>query len=115
MAGSRGAQASAPYISEKRLLAAVRELARVSGWLCYHTHDSRRSEAGFPDLVLARGGRVVFAELKSERGRLRPEQRVWLDALAEAEHEVHLWRPADWENGKIASVLGGLTNRKSVA
>ncbi len=39
---------------EKPFQAQVVELARLSGWLTYHTHDSRRSQSGFPDLVLVR-------------------------------------------------------------
>lgn len=58
--------------------------ARAAGWLAYHTHDSRRSEPGFPDAVFVRDGRIVFAELKAARGRVTPEQRAWLEALGKA-------------------------------
>jgi hypothetical protein len=36
-------------ISEKDFQETVLTLARLRGWKCYHTHDSRRSEAGFPE------------------------------------------------------------------
>ena len=36
--------------TEKGFQAAVVELARLRGWLVYHTYDSRRSAKGFPDL-----------------------------------------------------------------
>lgn len=84
---------------ERGFLSAVLQLARSSGWRAYHTHDSRRSEPGFPDVVLARSGRIVFAELKTPRGRVTPEQRGWLDVLRKAEGpavSVFLWTPADW-------------------
>jgi hypothetical protein len=81
--------------SEAELLALVREAAGRFGWRSYHTHDSRRSEAGFPDLVLARGGELIFAELKSERGRVSETQRAWLADLEAAGCEVHVWRPSD--------------------
>jgi len=85
------------WISEKEFQAQVLDLAKLSGWFCYHTHDSRRSAPGFPDLVLARPPRLVFAELKSEEGRLRPEQGGWLAALGRCEAvEARLWRPSDW-------------------
>lgn len=92
-------------MSEAELLAAVRQLARLSGWLTYHTHDSRRSEAGFPDLTLVniRQGRIIFAELKTAAGRTTPQQDEWLAALAAAGCETALWRPADLPN--IARIL----------
>ena len=85
-------------VSEKAFMSAVVDLARLTGWLCYHTFDSRRSEAGFPDLVLARGGRLVFVELKTEQGRVTDAQSEWLEALALCPGvEVHVWRPGDWD------------------
>jgi hypothetical protein len=68
--------------------------ARSLGWMVYYTHDSRRSPAGFPDLTLVRE-RIVFAELKVEGGRVRPEQFEWTEALLDAGAEVYLWRPCD--------------------
>jgi hypothetical protein len=88
--------------SEKEFLAGVRGLARLCRWREYHTHDSRRSAPGFPDLVLVRE-RVVFAELKSEAGKLTPEQVAWANALAAAGAEVHVWRPRNWD--EIIKVL----------
>jgi hypothetical protein len=66
------------------------------GWRAYHTFFSGLSGPGFPDLVLVRE-RVVFAELKAERGRVSPSQQEWLDALRAAGAEVYLWRPRDWD------------------
>jgi hypothetical protein len=68
-------------------------LAAAKGWAAYFTYDSRRSPPGFPDLVLARD-RVIFAELKTLRGRVRPEQLEWLERLRGAGAETYLWRPA---------------------
>jgi hypothetical protein len=89
--------------SERDFQTGVLELARLLGWRSYHTHDSRRSAAGFPHLVLVRGERLVFAELKSETGAPSADQRAWLDALAETPAESYLWRPADWP--EVAEVL----------
>jgi hypothetical protein len=68
---------------EEELLANVVERARQGGWLHYHVRDSRRSLAGFPDLVLvhAEQHRLAFVELKTERGCLSPPQGDWLLAL----------------------------------
>ena len=93
-------------MTEKQLQTVIIQLAELLGWLVYHTHDSRRSQAGFPDLVLVRGNRIIFAELKSEKGRTRPEQVKWLTALAGATPEVYTWRPAQWHDGTIERCLG---------
>lgn len=70
--------------------------------MVYHTHDSRKSRVGFPDLTLVRGSRLIFAELKgdTEYGRRGPTlgQRQWLAALEAVPNvEVHLWRPQDFD------------------
>ena len=80
---------------------AVMQLAKLSGWLCHHVHDSRYEEwgadNGFPDLVLVRGKRVLWRELKTDAGEPTPEQRSWLSALVTAGQDASLWRPADWD------------------
>jgi hypothetical protein len=85
----------------------VEGVAHVGGWLWFHAPDnmprvSRRGtsyvqaiRAGFPDLVLVKGRRSLCVELKTETGRVAPEQLRWLDALATAGHDVALWRPRD--------------------
>jgi 5-methylcytosine-specific restriction endonuclease McrA len=91
-------------LTEAEFQRQVVELAQLTGWWVYHTHDSRQSNAGFPDLVLIRHGRVVFAELKSRRGKVRPEQQHVLDLLGTvAAVETFLWRPADWD--QVEAVL----------
>lgn len=50
---------------------------------------------GFPDLVLVRE-RIIFAVVKAEKGRVRPDQKVWLDMLRAAGAQVHVWKPSDW-------------------
>ena len=93
-------------ITEAQLQAAVVELARFFGWRHYHAFDSRRSARGWPDLVLCRPPRLVFVELKSAGGRLTPEQRDWLAALAGVPGiEAGVWRPADWTDGRIEAAL----------
>ena len=79
------------------------EVAMLRGWRWYHTHDSRRSPAGFPDLVLCRD-RLVYAELKREGERLRADQVMWLDAIARAGCEAYVWTLADLD--EVANVLG---------
>lgn len=88
---------------EKELQAAVVALARLCGWrLIYHTHDSRRSAAGFPDLVMLRPPEPpLFVEVKSGNGKLRPEQQEWLTALQASGCRAVVWRPVDWTSGRI--------------
>lgn len=94
------------YATEAQFQDAVADLARLLGWKVAHFRNARTSSGGhhtpvsydgrgFPDLVLVRD-RVVFAELKSERGRLRDQQLEWIDDLADAGVEAYCWRPSDW-------------------
>lgn len=107
-------------LSEKQWQGLVIQAAVRGGWEAYHTHDSRRSQAGFPDLVLVKEGRVIFAELKTETGKLSPAQERWLKKLSTVENvcqrllkrlcelmgvaatkksypvQVYVWRPSDW-------------------
>lgn len=82
--------------SEKEFLAQVVALARLRGWFTYHTHDSRRSTAGFPDLILCRRERIIAAELKVGNRQPTPEQEAWLVALWIAGVQAEVWRPSAW-------------------
>ena len=79
----------------------VIELARVHGWMSYHTLDSRGSSQGFADLALAwpsgRERRLLCRELKTEHGRVSPDQEWWMHALKAGGADVGVWRPSDWE------------------
>ena len=80
---------------EKAFQAEVVKLAKSLGWKKYHTYDSRKSDAGFPDLVLVRE-RVIYAECKTDDGELTADQLNWRDWLLAAKQEWHCWRPRDW-------------------
>jgi len=83
-------------VTEKQLQSDIIRIAKRCGWKVYHTHDSRRSEFGFPDLTMVRRGRLIFAELKRELGKPTPEQSEWLEALSMVlGAEVYIWRPQD--------------------
>lgn len=64
---------------------------------------------GFPDLVIAGPGGVLFAELKSQTGQLTGEQEQWRDRLEEAGAQWRLWRPLDWMEGRVQDGLRALT------
>ncbi len=84
-------------LSEKDFMAQVAREAKRLGWRVYHTHDSRKSERGFPDLCMVRGQVLVFMELKSEGGRPTADQLSWMEDLSQVEKcGVHLFYPRDW-------------------
>jgi hypothetical protein len=116
--------------SEAQFQQQVEQLAKHYGWRAYHAPDNRpgrngkvqRVTAGFLDLVLVRPPELIFAELKTDKGRLRPEQADWIKelqaistAVADAVHraeigghgpiaagepavDVYIWRPADFDD-----------------
>ena len=86
-------------VLEKAFQQRIMDVAKALKWLCFHVFDSRRSPPGFPDCVFVRGERLVFAELKSEKGKVTPEQQQWLDALAGVPGVVvKVWRPKDLQD-----------------
>lgn len=86
------------HITEAQFQRQIIELAHLLGYCTYHTYDSRRSEPGFPDLVLVHPmGDLLIAELKTDKGRVSPAQTLWIALLRGAGAEVHVWRPRDWE------------------
>lgn len=89
------------FITEKAFMQQIITLAKLRGFMVYHTHDSRKSTPGFPDLVLAKQGKIIFAELKTEKGRTSKHQQEWANALThhgprKPTHTYHEWRPSDW-------------------
>ena len=87
---SESKHSAAVPIYEKGFQDTIIATAAALGWdHIYHTHDSRRSQEGFPDLVLLRtkGGvtELMLLEVKgnppSGRGKLSRAQADWLTAL----------------------------------
>jgi hypothetical protein len=105
-----------PPMTEKQLQAAVVELAGWCGYLVYHPWLSIRSAGGFPDLTLVRRidhgpPRLIFVELKSERGLVSARQKQWAAALLAAGAEVYTWKPVHWLDGTIERILSGPGSR----
>ena len=91
-------------LTEKQFEAQVKDLAKMFGWRYYHPFLSKWSERGWPDVVLLRDGRLILAELKSEKGKLTEHQARWLWALRKVPGiRVYVWRPRHIE--KIAEIL----------
>jgi hypothetical protein len=96
--GSR--ESGGTWETEKAFQARIVRLARLRGWLCYHTWNAKGSEPGFPDLVLVRPGRLIFAELKTVRAKTTMAQQRWLSLLAHSVDgvETYCWRPQHWDD-----------------
>jgi hypothetical protein len=116
--------------TEAELLDNIIDLATRTRWAVHHDRPARRAgtgwataiqgHAGFPDLVLARAGLVLFRELKGydkngRIGRLSSEQRDWARQLNPDWPNVRdfgdvgtlplragllfdVWTPDDWES-----------------
>jgi hypothetical protein len=91
-------------MKESTFQSSVIMLAKLHGWLVMHTRAVEirpgvwktplQGHAGYPDLTLAHSTRgVIFAELKSDTGRVSPMQKAWHETLTAAGCEVHVWRP----------------------
>ncbi|QSZ53290.1 VRR-NUC domain-containing protein [Paenarthrobacter ureafaciens] len=96
--------------AEDQFQKSVMELAQYLQYeLRYHNPDSRRSQAGFPDLVLGSLSRrrVLFRELKTATGRVRPAQALCMRILKLAGLDVGVWRPEDLASGRILRELRG--------
>ena len=98
-------------MTEDQLKTAIIQLAELNGWMVYSIRRSDQARVqghtgkGFPDLVLVRGGRILYRELKTERGKETDAQLAWLNALCEAGADVAIWRPARWLDGTIERAL----------
>lgn len=96
----------AQHMTEKDLSDTVAQIAKIHGWIGYHTHDSRRSNPGFPDWCFTRNGRTLFVELKTSKGKATAVQMIWLEALAKTPGvECYLWRPESLRSGEINQAL----------
>lgn len=89
-------------MTEDQLLTAITDAATYLGWRWHHVRRSDKAlqmgDQGFPDLVLARSGTVLFLELKNAKNGLRPGQYEWLRAIngrSGVAQIAHIVRPAD--------------------
>ena len=101
-------------VSERDFQASIVDLARLCGWRVVHFHDSRRevggemvgdSDAkGWPDLTLIRD-RILYREVKTEKGRVTKSQDRMLVSLLAAQATQPLEAIA-----RIQDVLGDIEN-----
>jgi hypothetical protein len=104
-------------ITEAELQALVVDLAHTYAWRVMHVRPSRvagdrwataTSIHGWPDLTLLGHGRALFVELKSETGRLSPDQREVIGHLRAAGLDARIWTPSSWAEIE-ATLTGGRT------
>lgn len=75
-------------VKEKQLQRTVEQVLTTLGFLWFHDRSLqhatvRATNPGFPDICAVHpvSGVLVFIELKSERGKMRPAQLEWKAAL----------------------------------
>jgi hypothetical protein len=99
--------------SEAMFMDAVIRVANMSEWDAHHIRPGRYGNyyktdglPGMPDLILIgrRGQGIIWAELKTEKGKLTDEQRSRLLQINNNGQEVYVWRPKDMQT--IADRLG---------
>jgi hypothetical protein len=102
-----------PDVTERQWQNQIEHVAGLLGWLAYHTHDSRRSHKGFPDLAMVHPERpelgVVYLECKRQKNPspYTPEQQAWIVALQRAGCTAAMVQPCDHE--WVSAVLNGET------
>jgi hypothetical protein len=99
----------AAAMSEAEVERAVAGMVKQLALFGYHTRDSRRSAAGFPDWTICGPGGVIFRELKREGKHPTGAQLAWLDALTAAGVDAGVWCPSDLLAGRIARELARLS------
>ena len=103
-------------LTEREWMRQVTDLAELYGWDWAHFRVAQTAKGwrtpvsgtigeGFPDLLLtrARDRRVLFVEVKAERGKVSERQEYVIDVLREAGMVALIWRPSDWD--EILGVL----------
>lgn len=102
-----------PPLSEDAFQSRVMDAAKQYGWKAVHYRKTLKSggrtnggkakyttpvqgDRGGPDLLLAKAGRLpLLVELKTDTGRMSPEQKAWREAIHPDVYR--LWRPRDWD------------------
>lgn len=94
--------------SEADLKAKVVELAHDMGYLVFSMPQAKRharsvkSASGYPDLTIARNGRVLWFELKVDGGTMSEAQLRWARMLG---HQVVVITPAGYAEGVVKRLL----------
>jgi hypothetical protein len=99
-------------MTEGELQDAIIDLAHLYKWRVMHSRPARLAngeyrtalsgDSGFPDLVMAKSGREpLFWELKSSKGKLSEEQKLWYFAIP----NCLIVKPENWLSGECERIL----------
>jgi hypothetical protein len=96
--------------SEEDFQKKVIDLSHMNGYRVAHFRKARKKNGdwitpvsadgkGWLDLVLVNGdkGDIIFAELKSEKGKMTKEQEEWFIRLSKCSKSVYCWKPSNWD------------------
>lgn len=76
---------------ESRLQAKIEQWCRDKAYPFFHDRSRKKNVAGWPDLTIVMPGSVVlFLELKSVKGVLRPEQAKIRQRMVFLKHNHHI-------------------------
>jgi len=95
-------------VNESDFSSQIEDALELYGWKWVHFRPARvrrngkdtyetpyTGHRGALDYYAVRGSRIIFFELKGDGGKLRPEQKEWIEALKETCAEVYVWWPKD--------------------
>lgn len=98
-------------LSEAAFQRQVKAALRQLGYVVWTFPIMKRTVAGVPDLTFwnaSRPGRLHFWELKTERGKVRPEQVVAIAHLATVPGvDARIVRPSEWPALRDALLAAG--------
>jgi hypothetical protein len=86
-------------VSEAEWMVAIGDRLDYYGWTWHDTYPTRRtpgrwtpehSAKGVPDLICLRPPRVLWLEIKTETGRVTPQQEAWLEGLRQSGEEAYI-------------------------
>jgi hypothetical protein len=112
-------------MKESELQSVVIDLLNAFNWRFTHFRPAMRQSgrwstpisghAGYPDITATKNGAILFIELKSEKGRIRPDQHEWLNDLSINPHiEAYVLRPGDIDalTRRLSGDIGALAHRR---
>lgn len=100
---------------EDKFLKQILEYAKIRGWRSAHFRPGMMANGrwitaglgqtkGFPDIILVRSDRLIFAEVKTDAGEMSDTQLDWMESLSQTRLcECYLWTPSRWQ--RIQEIL----------